>query len=75
MFVFFLSVCGTRASEGEKKEKMDLLFGDTAEVSAEELVLELLNCSLFIFSNAAGKWIRQTPGDLNRVLIFRNKKR
>lgn len=56
---------------------MDLLFGDDVlkHATAEELVLELLNCSFFLYSEMSGKWIRQTPGDLNRVLIYRNKKR
>ena len=52
---------------------MDLLFGDASGGGRqqEELVLELLNCAFFLFSQMAGKWIRQTPGDLNRILVFR----
>lgn len=52
---------------------MDLLFSDPVQL--EELVLELLNCSFFIFSQGGGKWVRQTPGDLNRLLVFRDKSR
>ncbi len=56
-----------------KTNTMDLLFGEPSAIKRvdEDLVLELLNCSFFVYSQAAGKWIRQTPEDFNRVLIFR----
>ncbi len=49
---------------------MDLLYGGPRDESAEELVLELLNCSLFLYSAESRLWTRQAPGDLCRVLVF-----
>lgn len=49
---------------------MDLLFGNARDESDEDVVLELLNCSLFIYGSESRKWTRQAPGDLCRVLVF-----
>jgi hypothetical protein len=65
-------LCCTQAED----QGMDLLFGTPREVEKEETaVLELLNCSVFFFSQDSRRWVRQAPGDLCRLLVFHHTKR
>lgn len=53
---------------------MDLLFGTPRTLeSDEDLVLELFNCSLFVYSAPNRRWTRQAPGELCRVLVFHSR--